>query len=127
MQLRGQMHRALAIDGVPGRRIGHTVELGLKADLPTGLIRGEPHHVGRGLPGGPAGRAPHHLAGANFALAYGNLKLGQAKAPAILTQALRPGQGASDGGTLHLGQAPLFARGHHGDIPLTANVGQFVG
>lgn len=97
MHLPCEMHRALAMDGVPTGRIGRTEELGFYTHLSGSVIHRSANDSFGSLPGGCTGGAAHNPDLCNLVILDFDLILGSTEALTIFTQANLPGKAASGG------------------------------
>lgn len=127
MNVSRKMDRTLTVNRVPAGRIGAAEELCFQADAGDRLLHGKVQYLLRGLPGRPAGCAPHHIDPNQFFTGCLDGKFRCPEFPAVFSQTVLPGETASGGRAKHPRDAVFFTRGHHRDALMGTQPGQVLG
>ncbi len=124
MDLSGKMDRTLAINRIPASRICRAVKLGIKTDLPHGILGGMANQPSCRLPCRPAGCPTNDMYLSNLPILYGNRKFRSPEMLTIVTKADLPWKTTSGGRGDQAFAAYLFPRGNNRDILLRTKCGE---
>lgn len=115
VKLRSQVDRALAVQGVPPRRVCGTEKLDFQPHAIGSPFDGRSRHPGGGLPGRSAGSAPDNGDAPDGSALRFNGELRRSEVPSVKSETVMPGKGAADRRREGALDAMTLARGNDGN------------